>query len=410
MGVQKNNRRTWQEYKYIRIPDRRLISGLLYINIVNHNQNDDEDDLIQQCNDASTISDGIKYSDAFVTGTGGGGSFDGFQDRGRKQMRHSFADYDCFVFHVAGGMTLHDTGISTPIAAGTTEYNTLAALQNNGFVTSSSKWEDSGAALGSGDATVSWRMVNDDSGTNPWGDNCSHFIKYHLLSRINNASGHGLNAANVPHFYKSRPIHTKLYRSAGGVVNLADPAVIQNDYILSHGVYDDRDTLDDLLTMEAYAQPGYGKTNSGQLNNNFQRIENEITGSSVTGRTSGETQEQDGSIADETEDGNTYYSPVDSIKIYGKHRLVFESHSNDELPESNNYRRIWTYQSVIGDHVVTWWDLVIEIGLRGNNPDGSTNAQTTDPDKAILRPQINISFQPFGETADFDISDTPHST
>ena len=31
-------------------------------------------------------------------------------------------------------------------------------------------------------------------------------------------------------------------------------------------------------------------------------------------------------------------------------------------------------------------------------------------DKSILRPQINVSFQPFGETASFDISKTAHTS
>ena len=138
MGLLKTNKRAWQEFKYIRIPDRRLISGLLYVNVVNHDDNDDADDFIQQCNDHATSgSDPIKYSDAFVDASGG---WDAFKDRGRTNMKHSFADYDCFVFHVAGGMSLSG-GIMGPTAANTV-YNSEAALVLAGYVDVSGAWAD----------------------------------------------------------------------------------------------------------------------------------------------------------------------------------------------------------------------------------------------------------------------------
>ena len=46
MGVSTNNKRTLQEFRYIKIPDRRLISGLLYINVVNHEDNACDIDLV----------------------------------------------------------------------------------------------------------------------------------------------------------------------------------------------------------------------------------------------------------------------------------------------------------------------------------------------------------------------------
>tara|TARA_R110002020_G_scaffold256273_1_gene469902 strand:+ start:7185 stop:8342 length:1158 start_codon:yes stop_codon:yes gene_type:complete len=385
MGVSRNNKYTWQEFQYIKIPDRRLISGLLYINVVNHDENDDSDDLIQECNDAGNVPDGIEYSDAFVDNSGDN---DGFQNRGRRDMKHSFADYDCFVFHVAGGMSLTG-GIQNP-TTNFTNYNTLQSLKDANFVTAAGKWEDSGELVGD-DYNKDWKTLNDSTMGNPYGDACSHFIKYHLLSRINNASGHGLNQTSqtLPLFYKSRPIHTQFYRNAGGVDNLADPAVVQNDYILSHGIYDDEDTQGTNLTAEHFAVPAEGG-GAG-----FQRIESSV-------RTAGESQATNGDISNA--DGNTYYSPVDTIKIYGKHRLVFESHQNVALN-----RRIYSITSSNSAHEQNWWDLVIDIGLRGNNPQGNS-AQSSASTKAILRPQINISFQPFGETADFDISDTEHTS
>ena len=384
MGVQTNHKRVQQEFRYIKIPDRRLISGLLYVNVINHNDNDNSDDLIQKLSDASTISNGIKHSNSFSNDGSTAGTF---QDRGRIGMKHSFADYDCFVFHVAGGMSLSG-GIIGPTTANTT-YTGSTALHNNNFASSGS-WVDGSGSLGS-DADLTWKTLNDNSGANPFGDACSHFIKYHLISRINNASGHGLNQASRPNFYKSRPIHTQTYTAPAGVVNLADPSTVTNQYVLSHGIYDDKDTLGEDLTMASYGQTGHGSTEP------FTRIESSV-------RTAGESQAADGTISNN--DGNTYYSPVDTIKIYGKHHLVIESHRNN-ITDTNdaNYRKIYAVKT----HITDFWDLVIDIGLRGNNPQGAAT-QTSNPDKAILKPQINVSFQPFGETASFDVSTSIHTS
>ena len=99
MGVQNTNQRVEQVKKFIKMPDRRLISGLLYVNVVNHNNNDSKDDFIQQLHDAETasagsVSNAIKYSNSFAqSGTSPfSDAFKGFQNRGRDLMKHSFAE------------------------------------------------------------------------------------------------------------------------------------------------------------------------------------------------------------------------------------------------------------------------------------------------------------------------------
>ena len=386
-----------QEFRYIKIPDRRLLSGLLYVNVINHNDNDDQDDFMQQCHDHG-VSNGIKYSSSF---SADGTAFSSFQDRGREGMKHSFADYDCFVFHVAGGMTLHTDGIKTP-ESGVSSYNSLNQLQTAGYATGGGNWYnenggDSGVSIGA-NATRTWVVRTANDGANPFGDTCSHFIKYHLLSRINNASGHGLQGTGSgPLYYKHRPMHRQTYKPASGTLpsqNSALQSVVTNEYVLSNGIYDDKDSHGTDLTMASYA-----KQSSPAPNNHFQRLNSDV-------RDNGEGQDNSGNPTER--DGESYYTPVDTVKIYGKHHLVFESH-----PHHTHAGKVYSWQSSNAAHVTSHWDLVIDIGLRGNNPAANTNngaAGQTDSDKSIIRPQINVSFQPFGETASFDISETPHTS
>jgi len=398
MASNTNDQRVYQEYKYIKIPDRRLISGLLYVNVINHNDNDGSDDFNQELSDSSSISNGIKYSNSFSED---GTAFTSFKDRGRVGMRHTFADYDCFVFHVAGGMSLTG-GISGPTTAIQT-WNTLGELQSNGFA-SGTNWVDGSGTIPVDDRTKDWVTLNNDSGQNPYGDFCSHFVKYHLLSRINNASGHGLYQGSQPNFWKSRPIHRQTYVMTSGInnptYNTATPAGVTNEYVLSHGIYDDKDTLGGDLGAPSYATLGHGSSEP------FTKIS---TGAATS---AGETQDGDGTIS--AADGNTYYSPVDTIKIYGKHHLLFESHSTTGSAGDGSFRRVYSHTSSNAAHVTTFWDLVIDIGLRGNNPQAATAGtaaeQTGNADKSNVKPQINVSFQPFGETADFSISDSAHTS
>lgn len=362
MGNINLNPGVYKETKYIKIPDRRLISGLLYINVVNDIENDSQEDFIQQCsNKYSSLPDEIKYSNPFNNNS--------IADRGRTSMKHSFADYDCFVFHVAGGMTL-TSSIASP--TGVSFISGSSDLFSNGYISPLNTWIDSGASITSADTNARWY----EYASNPFGDYCSHFIKYHLLSRINNASGHALSSAGSS-YYKHRPVLTKAWKQdVQGDCNSADAASVTNSYILSHGTYDTNDVLGNQLGSGSIVKTAVGNSSNG----NFVQMDND---------------------ADGNEDGNTYFSPVDNIRIYGKHNIVVDSHSNS----SGN--KIWSMTGENSVHETDFWSLVIEIGLRGNNPGGSTGFSA--PDKSLFKSKINISFQPFGETANFDISDTFHT-
>lgn len=403
MGVRNTSYQVEQVKRYIKIPDRRLISGLLHVNVVNHDANDTEDDFVQQCYDKrASVSPTIKYSNSFTKS--GESPFsdgnNGFLDRGRDGMKHSFADYDCFLFYVAGGMSLsggiHTT--SAPISG-------ASALVSNNYATDQGggvyHWVGTSTQLTAADLSANWYLgTGSDNDVDPIGDYCSHFVKYHLISRINNASGHGqLNfAQGTPVFFKTKPIQTRTYTVGGSALdardaNYADTSTHTVENVLSHGMYDTKDTLGNDLGRASYAE-----RSSGASANNFVKIAETSAASDGQWVSDG----SGGLMFATSNEGNTYFSPVDGIKIYGKHRFqtVGRAKANGD-----------TIYSITGNgafHEQNFWSLVIDIGLRGNNSSGSSSEGSSD--KAIMQNQINVSFQPFGETGDFDISDTEHTS
>jgi hypothetical protein len=358
--------------KYIKIPDRRLISGLLYVNVINHDDNNDKDDFMQQAFNTASLSDPIQYANAFTNGA----SAFALVDRKREDMKHSFADYDCFVFHVAGGMTLSG-GIRTPIGATEiTGVGPSASLVSEGYATGPVNgkytWKDGGYLAGT-DLTAIWYETPKDD-LNPYGDYCSHFVKSHLISRINNASGHH---PSVSDFNKHRPILNQEY-SQSTLDNENTLPTTDVNRVLSNGTYATKDTVGEDLGLDSIAVLESGATD----NTGYQKIDDDNMGTSL--------------------DGNTYFAPVDDIKIYGQHNIGIETHF-DASTEAGATNKIWREKS----HESTFWSLVIDIGIRGANGDNSTSYEESVSD--IFQNRINISFQPFGETANFDIDDSLHT-
>tara|TARA_R100001443_G_scaffold24300_1_gene36592 strand:- start:723 stop:1895 length:1173 start_codon:yes stop_codon:yes gene_type:complete len=384
-----NNVQIYQVKKYIKIPDRRLFSGLLYVNVINHDDNDAHDDFVQQVHDkdsasSGSVPDGIEYSSAFAGMSAAGdpvvntpNSAQTLHDRGRDGMKHSFGDYDCFVFHVCGGMSLSG-GIATPSNLTTAVGGiNLAGLTPPMAQTSDGgstyTWIDNGNNItGTADDTRTWYQNR----TNPFGDYCSHFVKHHLLSRINNASGH-VKEDNGARYFKHRPQIRSTYTVTDDQ-HYASTASINHEYILSNGVYDAKDSKGTSLTASSIATLGEGNSNS-----DFTALGSELFNAS------------------DNSDGNTYYAPVDRIAIYGQHQFAPVSHSAGSSA-------VWSDTGVGAIHVTDYWDLVIDIGLRGNNASGSSSVGTSN--KAIMKSQINVSFQPFGETQTFSVDDNEHTS
>ena len=387
MGAVNTNEGVYKEVRYIKIPDRRLIAGLLYVNVISHFDHDDKDDFFQQCFD-HTPPNGTLHSNIFVNT---GGDQQDPTEKGREGFYHSFADYDCFIFYVAGGMTLR-AGNAVPI--GTTTYSGGAALTTAGFATDRGggvySWADTTAELTSGEKAATWYL----NGLH--GDYCQHFLKHHLISRINNAAGHAQNTGDT-FLFKGRPMLRKQYRQYGntdgstaGDGDLYSPnaPVVSNEFILSEGVYDHLDTLNDALGPGSLVRTETGNTNNAVYDAAPLRSNIHTDGTTTL------------------DTGNTYFSPVDKVRIYGSHQFTEDIHYRD--PDDGHFvTNMSAGERAV--HITTFWDLVIDIGMRGNNASGSAgthNAATKD----IIKTQLNVAFHPFGETADFDISTTAHTS
>jgi hypothetical protein len=259
---------------------------------------------------------------------GGGGSNDKFL---------TFGDYDCLLFWVAGGMTLN------PVLY------TGSALS-------------SGALSGYGDTTAGvWYTGIDDY--------CQNFIKYDLISRINNGYGHA--ALNSDEDYKGTLAITKNeFRSDELGISGHDSTATPPDY----------DTT--------------GGESPNAHGGNFQKYIVSCGSYSNSGH---------GDINLSTGSANSFFPPVQSVQVYGIHRINIVTQTDGATP---------VYSIATGEggyHLTSFWNLVIEIQMRGYD-DGWTSGSPSAADTEWYQSRTNVFFQPFGETTDLPISDSEHTS
>jgi len=303
--------------KYIKIPDRRFISGLLTINVVSHNDNDSHDDAEQEYYDnwasqTSALKNATPFSNLQSS------------DPGRSGYKHSFGDYDSLLFYVSGGMTLHPV-----IPVGTAKTTSYLTTMNYSDTTNGVWYEEI---------------------THP----CQHFLKSHLISRINNGYGHTSGT-----YSKITPIKTDTFEA------------------------------DDLTTLtgdDTGAPTSYASSRGGQWSRHI----------FSTGTFSNDS---DGDFIKDlsVDTNNTYFPQVEGVEIYGKHDYTMETNTGDG---DNLYR----YTS----HQGNFWSMVIKIKMRGYDSTW-TSGSPSQADTEFFKSRTNIFFQPFGETANFDIADNLHT-
>tara|TARA_R100001082_G_scaffold42683_1_gene22658 strand:+ start:649 stop:1692 length:1044 start_codon:yes stop_codon:yes gene_type:complete len=335
--------------KYIKIPPRRLISGFLHINVISHDNNDDKKDAYQWYRDeivshtsAGTLSNIVDWHSANPWQAQAASVFD---DEGRDNKFLSFGDYDCLLFWVAGGFT-----IQAPLYTGSPASSSY--LSSNGYA----------------DTTAgAWYTGIDDY--------CQNFIKYDLISRINNGYGHAALMGD------------ELYK---GTI-----AVTKNEFRSDEAGWSGHDST--------VAPPNYSATGGTNPNTHGGNFQKHITscGSHSTSATTG-----DGDIDLSTANKNTFFPPVQDVKVYGTHRLNIVSQTGTTPAGATE---LYSHSAAGGFHLTNFWNLVIDIQLRGFD-DGWTSGSPSQADMEWFKSRVNVFFQPFGETGNLDISDTEHTS
>jgi len=330
--------------KYIKIPDRRLISGFLTVNIINHNDNDSsKDDL------ASAV-----YSKWSNLGNPGQYAYPWngnipTQGDDRDGKLQTFGDYDVMLFFIGGGMTLHNPTFGTRA--------TQSSLHGAGFLTASSgpaSWTDgAGSPSASFDSNEQWFLESSHEHF------CHHYIKYVPLARFNNAYGHNNANHERGHPLKIKKVTHTAYENAGGNANE------NHEYLYSNGSYDTHDSSDTALGRKSLGDFG------GDLNDKAK---------------------------------NTYFTPVDRVRIYGEHQFTIPSHT---IPPSNSTFCYSSGNTTVGNYShPDVWNLVVDVGFLGIDEDYSGTGSGYQADINWLKSRVNVAFFPFGETASFEVSDS----
>lgn len=323
--------------KYIKIPARRLISGFLHINVVNHSDNDNKKDAYEKYR--TDYVAGSLDADQYSAEPFGGTSSGSFADVSRSSKKLSFGDQDCLLYWVSGGMSLQN-----PIFTGSAKNSLELSIGGYGDTTSG----------------VWYEGIT---------DYCQNFIKYDLISRMNYGYGHG--ALNSSEDFKGTIAITKNeFRSDETGVSGHDSTVTPPDY----------DTT--------------GGESPNAHGGNFQKHIVSCGSYSNSG---------DGPINFSTGSSNSFWPPVQDVEVYGTHRLSIRSQTNGSTPLYS----IATSEG--GYHLTDFWNLVIDIKMRGYD-DGWTSGSPSQADTEWYKSRTNIFFQPFGETASFDISDSEHTS
>ena len=334
--------------KYIKIPDRRLISGFLTINVINHNDNDaSKDDLASAVYDKwSSLGDpgsfSYQWNEARPT-----------QGDDRDEKLQTFGDHEVMCFFVGGGMTLH-----APVFGSRTNQS---GLHGAGFLTAdvgAAQWTDgTGSPSAAYDSGEDWYLAAN------FDHFCHHYIKHTPIARFNNAYSHIDTDHKRGHPLKNYKI------TAGSYANLGEGFSHANlnettEYLYSNGTYDATDS----------SEIGLGAKSLGDFG---------------------------GDLSDK--DKNTYFTPVDRVKIYGEHQFTIPTHlSNDgsSLCYSNDETSVGDYS-----HGESFWNLVVDIGFLAVDANYGGGGDYT-ADIHWIKTRVNVAFFPFGETASFDIADS----
>ena len=452
MGGSGSNVGLLPEYKYLKFPPERLISGFLTVIVQNSDYSEGDDfhdsgDQMQRIRsgwgivpdnakktfpfgrnveDGSAGIEGIQPPEGELAGDrtsdiyGGGGHPQNHFDR--VGMAQSGGDFDVFVYVLTANFHINNKVLPSSLFS-------IPAAQCNWI--EEGYWEPENAykgyylssadlhTLGCADTTADrWAFEFDHFG-------CQSFVRSTLIARHNNAYQHDWH--NGPDFISGSRYYN--YRNSGipqkeWHINKDIPA---SDWFVS--------TDDDGNLSSTPENPGRPKVDKRMFQNGVfspsrwdprgvvipeggwaapEGVSFNLTDSEGTGNVGIDLSESAvGSDGSTPRGNNTFFSPVYDIQIYGQHPLALTKFRTGTTPNtaSNLITPADTFSPVkVLDHPEDWWQLVIEVNKWGYDADGTAEPDTdVDADRSYIKTRTNIFYQPFGETQQFEFSNAIHT-
>ncbi len=344
---------------YVRVIPERVTCGFLHV-IVRNDMNG-KDDCVEEYYRHWDGTGGYNAPDANAKAGAPFNNSKIVNDPGRENLGHAIGDYDSFLFFVtvAGHLASHTQAGS---AAGGTHTGS-----NGGTTlvdTSSPPWVAGGL--------VGQVLYNDTQSTNS-------VISSNSSSLISTVDGISWNTGDS---YTIRNTSGNIWYS-----DLPSHVACQN--------------------FVRYQLIGRHNNAYGHDTNNYQHYTQndtrwEATDASVSNPTTDSKNIRNtGSIETgfgtnlSSQSNNTYFSPVRNITVKGKHELLYDSTSTGEFVTSVQYHSITS-------HPTSFYNLMVSINLHGFT-------QISDV-VTFFRNRVNVFFQPFGETADFEFSTSEFTT
>jgi hypothetical protein len=359
---------------YARTGANRVVNGLMHIIVRNDMAKDDAiEEYYRHWGGANDPDANAKDSHPFNNSQTGNPS--------RENHLKAIGDYDSFLYFVtvAANLQAHETNGSVlggshtgssgsavliDAAAGWVARGIEGQIVKNttdgsqGIVTASTSTQATiGAGMSGGtdndfDNGDAYQICNNPE-AQPWFTSppshtkCQSFVRHQLLGRHNNVDGHDSNN----YLQYGLPVKEFGCSAAGNGVEtiLVEQNKVGSDsrLVVNQGLFSDQN---------------FGSELSG-LNSN-----------------------------------NTFFSPVSLIEIYGYHPFGTD---NYDTSSSGQFKTSTTHYALLS-HDTTFYNLIVDIDLHGYENPASSGLYTT-----FFRNKVNIFFQPFGETAEVQFSQTP---
>ena len=330
-----------------RIPQNRIVTGLLYVIVRNSTGKDDFVEAVYENWSSDTPSD-LKNTQPFNNTQPSDPAVNSDPGQLRTGRNKSVGDYDVCCFHVTAAASL---GAAIPIT-----HNTSPPSTGGGANEENEYWT-SGELRTQG-------FSNEDS--NKWADSwihpkCQSFVRHTLLSRHNNSYGHSTDYWD----YSASGMERKRYFHDSDPATGETPVAVVYPYTSNAQT----DLTDNRLTTDSMINTGKYDAGSG-TNLSFGNDLNTVA-------------------------NNTWFSPLVDVDIFGYH--AFNATQNSQ---SAGDPSVTVYSTP--SHNVSAYDLVVRLKLFSYTASSTTYVDVEN--------RVNIFFQPFGETAEVKFDTSSHAS